>query len=387
MLFLFNHVSCGFVNNKGMIVKRFLGLKHVEDTTSNALKKALLQMLGLNGLSISKLRGQGYDRASNMRGEFNGLQKQIRDENPHAFYIHCFAHQLQLVIIFVTSCCSSFNDFFNYVGLIVASASSSCRRKDKLIAKHRSTVLEKLESGEIFLGKGKHQSTNLVQLGDTRWGSHFTTLLRIESMWDSVVKVLSMVHEDGRNPGRAGGLVHKMESFSFVLNMKLMLKVLRITNELSLFLQRKDQNIVQAISLLIDVKARLVSLRNNGWEPLFEEVKLFCVVKHIPIPNMDEEVPRWGRSRLGGNLITQGHHYRVDTFFAALDAIITELNHRFNEVSSELLVCISCLDPRDSFSKFDIDKIARLMEIYDQDFSIVDCTIIRDQLETFILHV
>jgi hypothetical protein len=86
-------------------------------------------------------------------------------------------------------------------------------------------------------------------------------------------------------------------------------------------------------------------------------------------------------------LITQGHHYRVDTFFCALDAIITELNHRFNEVSSELLVCISCLDPRDSFSKFDIDKIARLTEIYDQDFSIADCTIIRDQLEIFILHV
>jgi hypothetical protein len=86
-------------------------------------------------------------------------------------------------------------------------------------------------------------------------------------------------------------------------------------------------------------------------------------------------------------LITQGHHYRVDTFFCALDAIITELNHRFNEVSSELLVCISYLDPRDSFSKFDIDKIARLTEIYDQDFSIADCTIIRDQLEIFILHV
>jgi len=36
------------------------------------------------------------------------------------------------------------------------------------------------------------------------------TLLRIESMWDSVVRVLAMIHEDDRNPGRAGGLVRKM---------------------------------------------------------------------------------------------------------------------------------------------------------------------------------
>jgi hypothetical protein len=70
-----------------------------------------------------------------------------------------------------------------------------------------------------------------------------------------------------------------MESFTFVLNMKLMLKVLRITNELSLLLQKKDQNIIQAMSLLVDVKTRLVNLRNEGWEPLFEEVKAFCVVK------------------------------------------------------------------------------------------------------------
>jgi len=370
-----------------MVVERFLGLKHMEDTTSNSLKKSLLQMLAKCGLSVGKLRGQGYDGASNMRGEFNGLQKQIRDENPHAFYVHCFAHQLQLVIVSVTSSCSSFDDFFNYVSLIVTSASSSCKRKDKLLAKHREDILERLDSGEIFSGKGKHQNTNLVRAGETRWGSHLTTLARIESMWNSVVKVLSMIHEDERNTSRAGGLVRKMESFSFVLNMKLMLKVLRITNELSQLLQKKDQNIVQAMSLLVDVKTRLITLRNEGWQPLLDEVKSFCIAKKIPVPNMDESIPRWGRSRLDGNLITQEHHYRVDTFLAALDAIITEMDHRFNEVSSEILVCFSCLDPKDSFSKFNVEKIARLTEIYDQDFSTIDRSNIRDQLETFILHM
>jgi hypothetical protein len=375
------------VNKQGMVVERFLGLKHVEDTTSKSLKTSLLQMLAKYGLSVGRLRGQGYDGASNMRGEFNGLQKLIRDENPYAFYVHCFAHQLQLVIVSVTSSCSSFDDFFNYVSLIVTSASSSCKRKDKLIAKHREEILQRLESGEIFSGKGKNQSTNLVRPGETRWGSHLTTLARIESMWNSVVKVLSMVHEDERNTSRAGGLVRKMESFSFVFNMKLMLKVLRITNELSLLLQRKDQNIVQAMSLLIDVRTRLLTLRNEGWKPLLDEVISFCNDKKIPVPNMDEVIPRWGRSRLDGNLITQEHHYRVDTFLAALDAIMTEMDHRFNEVSSELLVSFACLDPRDSFAKFDIEKIARLTEIYDKDFSTSDRSNVRDQLQTFVLHM
>jgi hypothetical protein len=141
------------------------------------------------------------------------------------------------------------------------------------------------------------------------------------------------------------------------------------------------------MSLLIDVKERLIKLRNEGWDTLLEQVTSFCVKKEIPLPNMEEAIPRWGRSRLGGNLITQEHHYRVDTFLAALDAIISKMDHHFNEVSSELLVSFACLDPRESFSKFDVEKIARLTDIYVEDFSISDRDNIRDQLETYILHV
>ena len=62
-----------FVNDKGKVMERFLGLKHIEKCTSVALKEAMVSMISSHKLSISKLRGQGYDGASNMRGEFNGV--------------------------------------------------------------------------------------------------------------------------------------------------------------------------------------------------------------------------------------------------------------------------------------------------------------------------
>ena len=103
---------------------------------------------------------------------------------------------------------------------------------------------------------------------------------------------------------------------------------------------------------------------------------------------MDEAVSRWGRSRKRGrNNITQDHFFSVDTFYAAIDAITTELDHRFNDMTSDLLLGFACLDPRDSFAKFDVDRIARLTDIYDADFSQDDRNCIKTDLQLFINHM
>ena len=36
-----------------------------------------------------------------MRGQFNGLKALILSENPLAYYVHCFAQQLQLALVAV----------------------------------------------------------------------------------------------------------------------------------------------------------------------------------------------------------------------------------------------------------------------------------------------
>ncbi|XP_059310294.1 uncharacterized protein LOC132061511 [Lycium ferocissimum] len=47
---------------------------------------------------------------------------------------------------------------------------------------------------------------------------------------------------------------------------------------------------------------------------------------------------------------------------------LQELNDRFNEVTSDLLNGVACLNPIDSFSSFDIKKIVRMVELYPDDF-------------------
>ena len=63
------------------------------------------------------------------------------------------------------------------------------------------------------------------------------------------------------------------------------------------------------------------------------------------------------------------------------------MNHRFNEVSTELLDCMSCLNPANNFSKFNIDKLIRLADIYVEDFTQAERFLLRYELPTFLTNI
>ena len=79
-----------YVDKRGCVVERFIGIVHVPNTSASSLKISIDSLFAKHKLSISRIRGQGYDGASNMRGEFNGLKSLILRENESAHYIHCF---------------------------------------------------------------------------------------------------------------------------------------------------------------------------------------------------------------------------------------------------------------------------------------------------------
>ncbi|KAJ4789045.1 General transcription factor 2-related zinc finger protein [Rhynchospora pubera] len=130
-----------FVNDEGKVLERFVGIRHIERCTAVALKEALVGMLCSHKLSISMLRGQGYDGASNMR-----------------------------VVVTVSTSTPAIADFFNYVPLIVNTVGASCMRKDALLARQHDLLLEKVENGEILTGRGLNQESSLARPGDTRLG-------------------------------------------------------------------------------------------------------------------------------------------------------------------------------------------------------------------------
>jgi hypothetical protein len=46
-----------------------IGVVHVDDTTSFSLKNAIESLLASHSLTMTQIHGQGYDGASNMKGD------------------------------------------------------------------------------------------------------------------------------------------------------------------------------------------------------------------------------------------------------------------------------------------------------------------------------
>ena len=143
----------------------------------------------------------------------------ILEENESAYYVHCFAHQLQLALIFVAKKHEEVNFLFNLVSMLVNVVGVSAKHRDILREKHAFAVIEILGKGKLPSGQGLNPEIILKRPADAHWFSHYGTLMSIISMFPSVVDVLEIIEVEGNYEQRfqAKTLLKLMQSFDFVL--------------------------------------------------------------------------------------------------------------------------------------------------------------------------
>ncbi|XP_009335175.2 uncharacterized protein LOC103927923 [Pyrus x bretschneideri] len=250
---------------------------------------------------MSKLRGQGYDGASNMKGELNGLKTKILNK-------------------------------FNASILVNSSILVNT------IAKGIEGVAKRIEGVTIFFNNASILVNTI--------GSSFSIII----MFEAVVEGLQWIKDDTNqdNFGEA------------------------------------NQDIVNAKALVEVCKQRLQSLRDDDFGDLPDDVQKFCEEHDTVVPNMEDLhfVPR--KLKRKAPRFTNFHYYCVDLYFQVLDMQLKELNDHFNEVNTELLLCMACLNPVNNFASFDKEKIVRLAQLDPQDFDRMDLMNLPIQLHNYI---
>ena len=98
-----------------------------------------------------------------MSGRYNGLQARIKEKNPLADYVPCFAHSLNLVGQSAVEKVSGATRFFNLVDYVYTCFSASTHRWSMLL-----------------------DALDVKHLSDTRWSAHADATKALNRGYDQV---------------------------------------------------------------------------------------------------------------------------------------------------------------------------------------------------------
>ncbi|XP_058733899.1 uncharacterized protein LOC131605573 [Vicia villosa] len=304
----------------------------------------------------------------------------------YAYYVHCFSHRLQLALVTAAREVEPILQF-----LIVNVVCSSTKCHDELQASQLEEIEHLLEIGQIVTGRGENQIGTLTRIGDTRWGSHFSSISSLINMYEATCIVSKKFAKEGLNYASRGDVdsaYNRLKSFDFIFILHLMKEIMSVTNMIYQALQQQSQDVVNVMHLVCTTKTLIQELREDSWDKLFTCVKSFCEKHDIEIPDLDDVHPttRFVRSRLEENQVTIEHYFRVEIFFTIINKQLQELNNRFSEQVIDLLTLSCALSPKVNNKTFNFDTICPLVEkYYPMDFNEQERISLQFQLRHFII--
>ena len=179
----------------------------------------LLERYGLN--YKNNLVGQAYDGAAVMSGKHSGVQARIREQAKFAFYIHCSAHSLNLVLVDVVKRVPETEEFFSLLqSLYILYLCLICAPKMSL-------------QREMY-----GRTRELQRLSDTRWACRFLALRNIMDTLPALKRPLQEIAQErhGEKTVEARGFLAQID-LEFVVHLVTLRKLFGETKLLSDMLQ------------------------------------------------------------------------------------------------------------------------------------------------------
>ena len=347
------------------IVEDFIGIVELPNIQGKTIAQAILKHIENIGLDIENCRGQGYDGASNMSSSLAGVQGLIRQVSPKAPYVHCGSHRLNLVI--VKSCeVPAIRNMMSTIGEISRFFSFSPKRQNLLE--------EILEASPVESKRRK-----LVDLSRTRWIQRHEGFEAFMELFESVHTCLLTIEEPGpervfdrESKIKASGFRHQMESSEFVIALVVASKVLACIKPLSVKLQKRSQDILQAYAMVGDVKRQIQSYQDDSVATFAD---WFSTAQQMA-SSIESEIkqPRiHSKQRFRENPACEDaeSYFRISIYVKFLDHLTTQLNDRFAESSIPHLAIHRLVGTEiDGVVYKDLEDV---IEFYQEDIAVPTC--------------
>lgn len=333
-----------FVDMKGSIHEHFLTFIDTASLTAEGLTKHIFDTLEKFQLDPQWIVAQCYDGASVMSGHLSGVQSRVKDVVPHAQYVHCYAHTLNLVLVDSVKILPSATEFF-------------------LLLQTLYSLMSTTKVHSIFVCKQKElhpdkQPYQLQKLCNTRWACRYAAVNAICRTYDAILATLELVGDssDSEKAIEANGLYHQIAKFLFLLSLVTFDKVLSCTKGLSDHLQNPDLNLSQAAELVIATKSTLQEFRSDiYWEKLFRYTKSIAELHNIEIQHLSETRQRRLPRRFQDCVVLEttgsrdalscSNSYKTKLYFPIIDTFLSEISRRFDEKNINIMHAIQACNP------------------------------------------
>ncbi|KAK0146221.1 Zinc finger MYM-type protein 1 [Merluccius polli] len=286
-----------YVDTSNTVRKRLVSMATSKQYDAMSLTQLVLAQLRDIGLNTAKVLSQCYDGASVMSGVHGGMQKIMQEELQREVpYVHCFNHQLHLVVVHAMSSDFTLENFF-----------SVCNSLYKYFKK--PTV------AAVYTGE------KLKRLLEQRWTGHLATVTVILKSFGNIVHLLRGIDSTQTSAAEvrmeATGLLKAITQPSFLFIACMTHQILSLLDPPNTALQAKSTDLYTGV--------RLKRPRNMS--------HLSDYVVDTTVGHRQKEVEeRTGCKRL---------------YFSTLDAVVGEMKARFSVRNSQLVEAPVHLTPRE----------------------------------------
>ena len=321
--------------------ERFLSYTKCEELNAEALFSYIMSTLKELDVDINNCVSQCYDGASVMSGCQTGVRARISQINPSAIYIHCHAHQLNLVLVDACRKLPHASEFLSLLESLYVFISSS--------VPHSVFVTKQKELG--------HRVIELKQLSDTRWSCRYLSIKSVLSSFSALIQTLEDLSGGANHRSiESRGLLHQVCSFSFVLSLILFEKVFAIVNNLSTLLQAEQLCYASVASCIKATKVALSDLRRDDvWMKVWDKATSLARENDVSIhtssrPQRTRRTPRHlDNSIVDSTIITSSatlvEEYKTQVYYSTIDVILEEMGDRFSELNLSLFTALEALVP------------------------------------------
>ena len=158
----------------------------------------------------------------------------ILNDCSYAYYIHCFAHRLQLALVKASKQVIPISGFFLKLILVIKTVNASCKRNEQLKVANANQIARLIDLEELETGSGLNQIGTL-QLVEICWSSHFRLISSLLRMFTSTCEVLLNIIDDasdGEHRAKVESAYDGLNSFEFVFILHLEKETMEITDKL-----------------------------------------------------------------------------------------------------------------------------------------------------------